>query len=62
MAAFPDDDPESREVPVPEEMQATCPDHGFIATVLIGHEGEHETRAWVVRCGYCGKPCALEHR
>jgi hypothetical protein len=58
---FREDDPESREIPVPERMQATCPKHGFIATVLIGYEHERTGISWVVRCGYCGQPCALEH-
>lgn len=58
---FPDDEEESREIMVPDQMQATCPEHGFIASVLIGHEDDAEGRSWVVRCGYCGQACALEH-
>lgn len=54
----PYEEPSSRNIPVPEEMRAECPEHGMIASITIA---KGDALAYIVRCGRCGRPCTLSH-
>jgi transcription elongation factor Elf1 len=52
----PFEEPDSKNIVPPEDVDAICPVHGFVASITL----EKSYGAYVVTCGKCGKQCAIK--
>lgn len=51
----PFEEPDSKNIVTPEDVDAFCPIHGCVATITL----ERAYGAYVITCGKCGQACAV---
>ena len=52
----PFEEPDSKNIVPPDDVDAICPVHGFVASIAL----EKSYGAYVIKCGKCGKTCSVK--